>query len=200
MFHGRFGGKRFLSINRWQTHMKARHGTAEMIKAITVRVKDTLRGTPWINSRVSEGFKSFMSCANGHAMSTNWLTWRTLVLPTPFFCTAYKRITPASAFDVYKCRSSYGRTCMINDASGSGKDNGKPIARRVEYDTRSDLLKIRPVWICMPHASVMMQLWQSTKDLEEGENDNEDGTRKMKSALAEVLSQIPINGLLLGQY
>ena len=161
------------------------------MKTVTVKVKDTLKGTYWLNSRSREGFKSFISCANGRAISTNWLTWRTLGLLITFFLTAFKRVTPASAFDVYKGRSSNGGTCMINDSSGSSKDNRNLIAGIDEHEARSDRMIICPVWICMPHARVMMQIWQPANDLDEVDVAKDDDSRKVKSALADVLSQIP---------
>ena len=161
------------------------------MKTMTFKVKDTLKGTYCLNSRVSEGFKSFMSCANGRAISTNWLTWRTLGLLISFFRTAFKSVTPASAFDVYKGRSSNVGTCMINDSIGSGKNICNLVAGIVEHDGRSDLMIICPVWICMPHARVMMRKWQPTIDLDEVDVAKDDDSRKLKSALADVMSQIP---------
>ena len=61
------------------------------------------------------------------------------------FRTAFKSVTPASAFDVYRGRSSNGGTCMINESSRSGKDNRNLIAGMVEHEARSDLMMICPV-------------------------------------------------------
>ena len=47
---------------------------------------------------------------------------------------------------------------MINDSSESGKDNPNLIAGIVEHDARSDPMIMCPVWICMPHARVMIQI------------------------------------------
>ena len=80
---------------------------------------------------------------------------------------------------------------MINDSSGSDKDNRSLIAGIVEHDARSDLMIICPVWICIPQARVMMQIWQPSNDLEEDDVANDDDSRKVKSALADVMSQIP---------
>ena len=80
---------------------------------------------------------------------------------------------------------------MINDSGGSGKDKRNSIAGRVEHDARSNVMMICPVWICMPHARVMIQLRQPTTDLEHDDVANGDDSRKVKSALADVTSQIP---------
>ena len=159
--------------------MKTRCSTVETMKTITPKVKETLRGTFWLNSRVSEGFRTFMSCANGRAISTNWLPWRTLGLLVSFFRTTFRSFTPASAFDVYKGRSTNGGTYMINDSSESGKDNPNLIAGIVEHDARSDPMIMCPVWICMPHARVMIQIWQHANDLEEDDVANDDDSRKV---------------------
>ena len=119
------------------------------------------------------------------------MTWRTLGLLISFFLTAFKSVTPASAFDVYKGRSSNGGTCMINDSSGSGKDNLNLIAGIVEHDARSDRMIICPVWICIPQARVMMQIRQPTNDLDEVDVAKDEDSRKVKSAFADVISQIP---------
>ena len=74
---------------------------------LTVKLLDTLKSSYRLNSLVSEGFKSFISCANGRAISNNWSTWRTLGLLLGFL-NAFKRVTPASAFEVYKGRLSNG--------------------------------------------------------------------------------------------
>ena len=161
------------------------------MKTIIVKVIETLKGTYWLNSRVSEGFRSFMSCANGRAIYTNWLTWRTLGLLISFLHTAFKRVTPSSAFDIFKGRSSNGGTCMINDSSGSGKDNRNLVAGMVEREARTDPMIICPVWVFIPHTRVMMQIWQPTKDLEEDDVAKDDDSRNVKSALADVISQIP---------
>ena len=80
---------------------------------------------------------------------------------------------------------------MINDSSGSGKDNRNLFAGIVEHDARSDLMIICPVWICMPHAMVIMQIRQPTNDLDEVDVAKDDDSRKVKPALADVISQIP---------
>ena len=76
------------------------------METITVKVEDALEGTYWMNSRVSDCFESFISCENGRAISTNWLTWRTLRPFISFFRTAFETVTPGSAFEENKGESS----------------------------------------------------------------------------------------------
>ena len=80
---------------------------------------------------------------------------------------------------------------MINDSSRSGKDNRNLIAGMVEHKARSDLMMICPMWICIPQARVMMQIWQPVKDLDEIDVAKDDDSRKVKPALADVICQIP---------
>ena len=80
---------------------------------------------------------------------------------------------------------------MLNDPRGSGRDKRNLIAEIVEHNGRSDRKMIYPVWNCMPHARVTMQIRQATNDLEEDDVADQDGSRKMKSALADVSNQIP---------
>ena len=48
-----------------------------------------------------------------------------------------------------------------------------------------------PVWICMPHAKVMMQIRQPANDVEEDDVANDEDSRKVKSTLPDVIEQIP---------
>ena len=47
---------------------------------------------------------------------------------------------------------------MIKDSIGSGKVNRNLMARIVEHEAKSERIMIFSVWICIPHARVMMQL------------------------------------------
>ena len=84
---------------------------------------------------------------------------------------------------MYKGRSSNGWTCIINDSTGSGKDNLNLIPGIVEHEARSDLIMICPAWICLPQARVMMEICQPANDLDEEDVDNYDESRKVKSVL-----------------
>ena len=64
-------------------------------------------------------------------------------------------------------------------------------AGKIEEDARPDPIMICPVWICMPQARVVMQTLQLTNDLEDDDVANDDDLQKVKSALADVICQIP---------
>ena len=80
---------------------------------------------------------------------------------------------------------------MNNDSSGSGNDNRNFIAGRDEHDPRSGRMMICPVLICMPHANVMMQMLQPSNDLEEEDVASDEDSRIVKSAVADVMIQMP---------
>ena len=48
-----------------------------------------------------------------------------------------------------------------------------------------------PVWICMPHATAMVQILQSENDREAVVDVKLDDAQKVKSTEADVMSQIP---------
>ena len=76
-----------------------RCNTVESTKTKRLEVNDVLKGTYWLNSGVSECFKRFISLAKGRAISTSWLTPRTLGLRNSSSRTSFESLTPASAFE-----------------------------------------------------------------------------------------------------
>ena len=52
-------------------------------------------------------------------------------------------------------------------------------------------MMILPVGICMPHAKVMMQMLQTENDREVVDEVKDEDSRKVKSADADLMSQIP---------
>ena len=71
--------------------------TVEATKTMTVRVNESLKRTYWLSSFVGDGFRSFMSLAEGRAMSTSCLTSRTLKLCKIFSLISFRSFTPARA-------------------------------------------------------------------------------------------------------
>ena len=60
--------------------MTNRCNTFETTKTMKIRLNEIFRGTFWLNSPISEGFKNFMSVAKGSAIVTSWLISSTLGL------------------------------------------------------------------------------------------------------------------------
>ena len=80
---------------------------------------------------------------------------------------------------------------MTIDSSGSGNDNRNFMAGMDEHDPRSERMIICPVWICIPHANVIMQILQPSNDLEERDVARDEDSQKVKSAVADVTSHMP---------
>ena len=98
------------------------------MKTLNLNVKIILKETYWLNSQITEVFKSFIACANARVIATDWFTWPSLWLPINFILTALKRFTPGSEFEMYTGKSFEGGTCMNKFSSGSGKGKRNLIA------------------------------------------------------------------------